>query len=149
MNVENGNGNCNGRKPVPGHPNLRAWPKGVSGNPKGPTKGHVTFAEHIRRIRDTLCSEHVWAIHACEELGLDPDVTKVGALMAEQAIMHGLKGNASYMNEVNERADGKVPQHLDVTAVPIDGFKVEYQRPVIADDPEHPILADGGPAALS
>jgi len=45
------------RIPVPGHPNLKMWPKGVSGNPGGKTKLEFAFRKRCRQAVDEHCVE--------------------------------------------------------------------------------------------
>ncbi|MBX6740420.1 MAG: hypothetical protein IRY87_00050 [Acetobacteraceae bacterium] len=54
---------------IPGHPNLRPWPKGVSGNPRGrprETRDRLT-GDFIRALAEDFAEHGAQAIAACRQ----------------------------------------------------------------------------------
>jgi hypothetical protein len=95
-----------------------AWAKGVSGNPKGAPKRGESWGEIIKRIGDMTpieAAEHAHAIAGkLKTIG--------GALTLKEAVVVRVyaallfEPQASLLNAFMERAEGKIPNPIDVTS---------------------------------
>ena len=107
--------NSNGKK-HPGRPeNLKPWPKGVSGNPKGAPKRGESWAEIIKRYCEMTPSQA-----ATESLELTKRFLSIGdGVTLKQAVI--LRVYASLLfepqpglfNAFMERTEGKITQPID------------------------------------
>ena len=113
VNSDNSKGQAKRRGRVE---NLRPWPKGVSGNPKGAPRRGESWADIIKRVGELTPGE------ASEmSLELSKKLLSIGeGVTLKQAVVLRVYGallfdpNAGLLNAFMERAEGKVSQPIEV-----------------------------------
>jgi hypothetical protein len=123
-------GNVNGKKKHPGRPqNLKPWPKGVSGNPKGAPKRGQSWSEIITEYGELTPSQA-----AEKSLALAKQFLSIGdGVTLKQAVIMRVYASLLFeptpglFNAFMERTEGKVADKLilddwrkDATAAGLD-----------------------------
>ena len=83
--------------------NLKKFPKGVSGNPKGRPKGARNFK--------TIFLEASKAIAEALRLGKEPD--KIQVEIVKKGIIQALKGNYAFYKDILDRLYGQAKQTIE------------------------------------
>lgn len=80
--------------------NLKPWPKGVSGNPKGSSRKQRLLPLLLEQLD--------------REWDRDPQKRSAAEVVMEALIKQGIKGNVTAIREILDRADGAVDQGVGV-----------------------------------
>jgi hypothetical protein len=83
--------------------NLKPFPKGVSGNPKGRPKGARNFK--------TIFLEASKAVAEALKLGKEPDAIQIE--IVKRGILRALKGNYSFYKDILDRLYGQAKQTIE------------------------------------
>ncbi|MCJ7830936.1 MAG: hypothetical protein MUP86_00210 [Dehalococcoidia bacterium] len=100
-----------------GHENLKPWPKGVSGNPKGRPPLGKSWAETIRQVGEMTpadAAKKCFAI-AGQMQSLGDKLTLREAVVMRVFSQLLFEPQGGLFNAVMDRVEGKVPQPVDMT----------------------------------
>jgi hypothetical protein len=86
--------------------NLKPWPKGMSGNPKGRPKS-ITLSEAYRK-------------QLAQPFPDDPQGRTYAEVIAEKLVMNAATGEVGSAREIADRTEGKPRQALDVDLIALD-----------------------------
>jgi|GEM_PF-5459723 len=89
----------------------RIWKPGQSGNPKGRPKGRI-LTEELIRVLDKPARVNPAMEKVAKSLGLDADKVTILELLVFATLVHGLKGNASVLDQLWNRTEGKVADRI-------------------------------------
>lgn len=130
---------------------LRAyqWKPGQSGNPTGRPKGKVSLTQIVRELIDepaSLCPPvKAWA----REIGLDPDKTSMGAVVAARIIVGACDGESGWMQELFNRIDGKVAERILGDVAPMFLIPGQHLAERLADKANEVAVSKGSKAVRS
>ena len=97
-----------------GQTNLKPFPKGVSGNPKGRPPKHDTFTSLLKEEIEKQCPD-------------DASGKTWKECLVIATLKLAIKGNATALKELWDRVDGKVPLRMNEEQGPVE-IVVRYDR---------------------
>lgn len=101
---------CNSK--VPEALREHAWKPGQSGNPGGRPRGVKSLTHELMHALDKPVKVNQPLAKLAENMGLDIERVTVRELLIYSTLVHAMKGQASVLQHVWDRIDGKVAERI-------------------------------------
>lgn len=101
--------------------------KGVVYNPKGQPVKEKSITRMMRDIMDEAAVNIPLICQICNHLGLDPEQTTIGAVLASSLVAKGCQGKVEAIKEILNRVEGRVAMRVEMVdpSEVIDGVSYE------------------------